>query len=96
MYQCKYSYHYENNLPNYNNNNLHLSISSSLSGLSKTPRKKDKYGNPIYITSPNSTPERKKKYKDLKKSLASPYTSDSESNDDLSAPKQKEIIKQKI
>ena len=78
-----------NYLPNYNNNNLHLSISSSLSGLSKTPRKKDKYGNPIYITSPNSTPERKKKYKDLKKSLASPYTSDSESNDDLSAPQQR-------
>ena len=76
-----------NNLPN--NNNLHLSISSLLSGLSKTPRTKDKYGNPIYITSPNSTPERKKKYKNLRKSLASPYSKDSESNDDLSTPQQR-------
>ena len=76
-----------NNLPN---NNLNLSFSSSLSGLSKTPRKVDKFGNPIYITSVNSTPKRLKDYQKYRKSLInSPYSSDSESNDDLSAPQQR-------
>ena len=76
-----------NNLPN---NNLNLSFSSSLSGLSKTPKKVDKFGNPIYITSVNSTPKRLKDYQKYRKSLInSPYSSDSESNDDLSAPQQR-------
>ena len=79
-----------NNINNNNNNNLHLSFSSSLSGLSKVPRKCDKFGNPIYISSLHSTPEKIKNYEDYKKNRRmSPGSISSISNDDFSAPPQR-------
>ena len=69
----------------FNNNNLDLSFTSSLSGLSKTPKRKDKFGNPIYAASVKSSPRRVNNYENykLKKSFSA------KSNDDLSAPIQR-------
>ena len=63
------------------NKYLDLSFSSANSYLSKTPRKVDKFGNPIYITSVSSSPKKFKEYEDykLRKSIGA------FSNDDYTA-----------
>ena len=79
-----------NNIPDNNKKNnknySNLSFSSSLSGLSKNPRKKDKFGNPIYITSLRSTADKFTNYEKYKKD---PKSINSLSNDDISAPIQR-------
>ena len=76
-----------NNVSNINNNKkyLDLSFSSINSGISKTPKKLDKFGNPIYSASLHSSPKRLNNYENykLRQSLSS------KSVDDLSAPIQR-------
>ena len=50
----------------YQNKYSNLSFSSANSYLSKTPRKVDKFGNPIYITSVSSSPKKFKEYENYK------------------------------
>ena len=75
------------NYTNLNNNKkyLDLSFSSIDSGISKTPRKLDKFGNPIYSASLHSSPKKFKDYENykLRKSFSA------KSDDDLSAPIQR-------
>ena len=73
------------NNPASNNNNL--SFITSQSGLSKTPRKLDKSGNPIYFPSLNNTAEKLKNYENYKKNkIFSTGSISSLSDNGLSAP----------
>ena len=81
-----------NNINNYNNNNyLNLSFSSSPSNLSKTPRKFDKFGNPIYKASLYNTPQKLKKYENYYSSSgkSKSFNNFSNNNDNFSAPQQR-------
>ena len=75
---------------NNKNNYLNLSFSSGHSNITSTPKKTDKYGNPIYITSPNITPKKLKDYQNNQINKRFSIKSISNlSNDDISAPLQK-------